>query len=79
MTTRLDFNCQYRITHLAATPLCLDYWFDPANPNDSILIWGDTNGEIHTIHFNSATIALFERPSTAAGSFQASQQNPSGK
>lgn len=33
------------------------------NDNDAILVWGDTNGAIHSIHFNSAKIALFERPS----------------
>ena len=27
MTTKLDFNCQYRITHLNSIPLCIDYWY----------------------------------------------------
>ena len=62
MTTKLDFNCQYRITHLKSIPLCIDYWYDPSNPNDAIILWGDTVGEVHIIFFNSATIALFERP-----------------
>ena len=52
MTTKLDFNCQYRITHLKSIPLCIDYWYDPSNPNDSILLWGDTIGEVHIIFFN---------------------------
>lgn len=48
--------------------------FDPDNPNDAILVWGDTAGQIHTIHFNSATIALFERPAQAPGSLAQAQQ-----
>jgi WD repeat-containing protein 49 len=43
--------------------LCLDYWYNTQDDNDAILVWGDTNGLIHSIHFNSAKIALFERPS----------------
>jgi hypothetical protein len=70
LNTKLDFNCVYRIYNLKATPLCLDYWFDAANPNDSILIWGDTAGEVHTIHFNSTLIALFERPNSNVGSIK---------
>lgn len=27
LNTKLDFNCQYRIHNLRATPLCLDYWY----------------------------------------------------
>lgn len=27
MTTKMDFNCVYCITHLTATALCLDYWY----------------------------------------------------
>ena len=77
MTTKLDFNCQYRITHLKSIPLCIDYWYDPSNPNDSILLWGDTLGEVHIIFFNSATIALFERPT--ANSTNTKPQTGSGK
>lgn len=66
MNTKLEFNCQYRIYNLKATPLSLDYWFDATNPNDAILLWGDTAGVVHKIYFNSATISLFERPATNA-------------
>ena len=52
----------------------MDYWYDPSNPNDSILTWGDTIGEVHSIHFNSATIALFERPNNS----NTSKNNQSG-
>lgn len=30
--------------------------------NDAILSWGDVKGDIHAVLFNSALIALFERP-----------------
>lgn len=76
MTTKLDFNCQYRITHLKSIPLCIDYWYDPSNPNDAILLWGDTVGEVHILFFNSATIALFERPT--ANTNNNKSQNGSG-
>jgi hypothetical protein len=74
LTTKLDFQPQYKIYNLKSIPLCLDYWFDQSNPNDSILVWGDTEGSIHTLHFNSATIALFERPSN-----NSQNQNGPGK
>jgi WD repeat-containing protein 49 len=73
LSTKMEFNCQYKVTQLKATALCLDYWHDPNNPNDSILTWGDTLGEIHTIHFNSAMISLFEKPTTVATVVRASQ------
>jgi hypothetical protein len=28
LSTKLDFNCQYRIYNLKSTPLCLDYWYE---------------------------------------------------
>ncbi|CAF0765559.1 unnamed protein product [Brachionus calyciflorus] len=74
LNTKLEFNCQYRIYNLKATPLCLDYWFDAQNPNDSILIWGDTSGYIHKIHFNSTTISLFERPTTNSNDLKTQQK-----
>lgn len=79
MTTKLDFNCQYRITHLKSIPLCIDYWFDANNPNDSILLWGDTLGEVHMIFFNSSTIALFERPSANTSTAKNSNSTTNGK
>ncbi len=78
MTTKLDFNCQYRITHLKSIPLCIDYWYDVNNPNDSILLWGDTLGEIHMIFFNSSTIALFERPSANTSTAKNSNSTTNG-
>ena len=79
MTTKLDFNCQYRITHLKSIPLCIDFWFDANNPNDSILLWGDTLGEVHMIFFNSSTIALFERPSANTSTAKNSNSTTNGR
>jgi hypothetical protein len=35
---------------------------DLENSNDAILSWGDVKGDVHAVLFNSALIALFERP-----------------
>lgn len=35
---------------------------DSDNQNDAILSWGDVKGNVHAVLFNSALIALFERP-----------------
>ena len=43
---------------------------DPQNPNEAILVWGDTGGAVNALHFTSANIALFERPSAPAGEKQ---------
>lgn len=43
---------------------------DPSNPNEAILVWGDTGGSVNAIHFTSANIALFERPAAPAGEKQ---------
>ena len=48
----------------------MDYWPDPENPNEAILVWGDTGGCINALHFLSASIALFERPPAPAGEKQ---------
>jgi hypothetical protein len=50
---------------LPSIAVALDYWYDENNENDSILVWGDLKGYVHSIHFNSAKIALFERPSAS--------------
>ncbi len=75
MSSKLDFNCQYKIQGLNFTPLCLDYWSDPNNPNEAIMVWGDTGGYVNTLHFNSASIALFERPPAPAGEKQGRMGN----
>ena len=66
----MEFNCQYKVQGLNHTPLSMDYWPDPENPNEAILVWGDTGGFINALHFLSASIALFERPPAPAGEKQ---------
>lgn len=70
LSSKLEFNCQYKVQGLNFTPLCLDYWSNPDNANDAILVWGDVGGYVNILFFNSANIALFERPPAPAGEKQ---------
>ncbi|XP_076439227.1 cilia- and flagella-associated protein 337-like isoform X1 [Babylonia areolata] len=70
LSSKLEFNCQYKVQDLAFTPLCLDYWSNPNNANEAILVWGDVGGYVNILFFNSANIALFERPPAPAGEKQ---------
>ncbi|KAJ8313470.1 hypothetical protein KUTeg_008981, partial [Tegillarca granosa] len=70
MSTKLDFNCQYKVQGLPHTPLCLDYWSNPNNSNEALLVWGDVGGYVNALFFSSANIALFERPPAPAGEKQ---------
>ncbi|KAM6223901.1 cilia- and flagella-associated protein 337 [Rhynchocyon petersi] len=60
-----EFPCQYKLQGLKATPICMDYWYDPLDANESILSFGDIIGKVHMIFFTSALISLFERPASA--------------
>ncbi|KAK7491119.1 hypothetical protein BaRGS_00017683, partial [Batillaria attramentaria] len=70
LSSKLEFNCQYKVQDLSHTPLCLDYWSNPNNVNEAILVWGDVGGYVNILFFNSANIALFERPPAPAGEKQ---------
>ncbi|GFN83299.1 WD repeat-containing protein 49-like [Plakobranchus ocellatus] len=70
LSSKLEFNCQYKVQGLNFTPLCLDYWSNPDNANEAILVWGDVGGFVNILFFNSANIALFERPPAPAGEKQ---------
>ncbi|XP_067941731.1 cilia- and flagella-associated protein 337-like [Watersipora subatra] len=70
MSSKIDFNTQYKIIELHDTPLCMDFWLNSSNSNDAILAWGDVRGSVSAINFSSATIALFERPAAPAGGKQ---------
>ncbi|XP_064596054.1 WD repeat-containing protein 49-like isoform X2 [Liolophura sinensis] len=70
LSTKLEFNCQYKVQGLEYTPLCLDYWSNPNNVNEAIIVWGDTGGYVNALHFTSVNIALFERPPAPAGEKQ---------
>ncbi|CAL1538101.1 unnamed protein product [Lymnaea stagnalis] len=70
LSSKLEFSCQYKVQGLKFTPLCLDYWYNPNNVNDAILVWGDVGGYVNILFFNSANIALFERPPAPPGEKQ---------
>ncbi|XP_073929950.1 cilia- and flagella-associated protein 337 isoform X2 [Castor canadensis] len=60
-----EFPCQYKLQGLKGTPICMDYWYDPLDTNESILSFGDITGKVQAIVFTSALISLFERPASA--------------
>ncbi|ESO89700.1 hypothetical protein LOTGIDRAFT_124680, partial [Lottia gigantea] len=70
LSSKLEFLCQYTVQDLPFTPLSLDYWYNPDNPNEANLVWGDVGGVVNILFFNSANIALFERPTAPAGDKQ---------
>ncbi|XP_045053607.2 cilia- and flagella-associated protein 337 isoform X3 [Desmodus rotundus] len=59
------FPCQYKLQGLKGTPICMDYWYDPLDTNESILSFGDITGKVQAIVFTTATISLFERPASS--------------
>ena len=67
LSSKTEFNCQYRIFGLQCTPICLDYWSNPIKSSHSILSFADTGGNVYAIIFTNALIALFERPMQPAG------------
>ncbi|XP_077981287.1 cilia- and flagella-associated protein 337-like isoform X2 [Glandiceps talaboti] len=67
LSSKLEFNCQYKVFGLDHTPLCMDYWNNPDNSNEAILVFGDTGGYVNAFMFVSANIALFDRPPQPAG------------
>ncbi|XP_074661966.1 cilia- and flagella-associated protein 337-like isoform X2 [Tubulanus polymorphus] len=70
LSSKLDFNCQYKVIQLHGTPLCMDYWYNPENVNEAVLVWGDVTGAVNAIHFSQASITLFERPPAPPGEKQ---------
>ncbi|XP_004675439.1 PREDICTED: WD repeat-containing protein 49 [Condylura cristata] len=59
-----EFPCQYKLQGLKGTPICMDYWYDPLDANESILSFGDIKGKVQAIVFTTALISLFERPAS---------------
>ncbi|XP_076081504.1 cilia- and flagella-associated protein 337-like isoform X1 [Mytilus galloprovincialis] len=72
MSTKMEFSPQYKIQNLHHTPLSLDYWSNPNNVNEAMLVWGDVGGYVNALYFSSVTMALFDRPPAPAGEKQAS-------
>ncbi|XP_046278843.1 WD repeat-containing protein 49 isoform X4 [Marmota monax] len=60
-----EFPCQYKLQGLKGTPICMDYWCDPLDANESILSFGDITGKVQAIVFTAALISLFERPASS--------------
>ncbi|KAK2183025.1 hypothetical protein NP493_327g03000 [Ridgeia piscesae] len=75
LSSKLEFNCQFKLKGLKHTPLSLDYWYNPDDTNEAILSWGDTGGTVNALHFNTATISLFERPTATSSDKQETCQN----
>ncbi|KAM9190042.1 cilia- and flagella-associated protein 337 isoform 1-T1 [Dugong dugon] len=65
LLSKEEFPCQYKLQGLKATPICMDYWYDPLDANESILSFGDITGKVQAISFTAALISLFERPPSA--------------
>ncbi|XP_013374114.1 PREDICTED: WD repeat-containing protein 49 isoform X3 [Chinchilla lanigera] len=60
-----EFPCQYKLQGLKGTPICMDYWYNPLDANESILSFGDVTGNVQAVVFTAAVISLFERPISA--------------
>ncbi|XP_051846444.1 WD repeat-containing protein 49 [Antechinus flavipes] len=57
-----EFSCQYKLQGLGSTPVCMHYWYNPQDANESILTFGDIAGKVQAISFSTALISLFEKP-----------------
>ncbi|XP_078288312.1 cilia- and flagella-associated protein 337 [Panthera onca] len=60
-----EFPCQYKLQGLKGTPICMEYWYDVLDANESILSFGDITGKVQAVVFTTALISLFERPANA--------------
>ncbi|XP_060232929.1 WD repeat-containing protein 49 [Meriones unguiculatus] len=65
LLSKEEFPCQYKLQGLKGAPICMDYWYDPLDPKESILSFGDITGKVQAIAFTAAMISLFERPANA--------------
>ncbi|PIK52460.1 putative WD repeat-containing protein on Y chromosome [Apostichopus japonicus] len=70
LSTKMELNCQYKVFGLNNTPLTMEYWNDPNNSNEAILVVGDTGGNVNAFLFSSVHIALFDRPQQPNGDAQ---------
>uniref|UniRef100_A0A8C7YBR9 Uncharacterized protein n=1 Tax=Oryzias sinensis TaxID=183150 RepID=A0A8C7YBR9_9TELE len=60
LRSKQDFPCKYKLQGLRFAPWCLDYWMDPCDADQAVLIIGDTGGQVSALHFTSAQTSLFE-------------------
>ncbi|XP_036611568.1 WD repeat-containing protein 49 [Trichosurus vulpecula] len=61
-----EFPCQYKLQGLGSTPVCMHYWYNPQDANESVLTFGDIAGKVRAISFSTALISLFERPAMSS-------------
>ena len=53
---------EYRGFGLKNIPLCVDYWFDPKDPDgESLLMFGDDGGSLTIIRFSQPPNSLFKK------------------
>ncbi|XP_074048619.1 cilia- and flagella-associated protein 337 [Macrotis lagotis] len=60
-----EFPCQYKLQGLGSIPVCMHYWYNPQDANESVLTFGNIDGKVQAIFFSTALISLFERPATS--------------
>ncbi|XP_066922655.1 cilia- and flagella-associated protein 337-like [Clytia hemisphaerica] len=55
-----SFEKQFLLTGLPHCVLCMDYWFNPQNMNEGVLVTGDAGGSVSCMQFTQATVGLFD-------------------
>eukprot|EP00794_Sanderia_malayensis_P007565 gene7565-8403_t len=55
-----NFEKQFMITGMEHSVVCMDYWYNPRDLNESKLLLGDMGGGITCILFSEATSGLFD-------------------
>ena len=69
----LDMKATCKETYIQKN--CFVNRSNPNNANEAILVWGDVGGFVNILFFNSANIALFERPPAPAGEKQGKRRD----
>uniref|UniRef100_H3AVA6 WD repeat domain 49 n=1 Tax=Latimeria chalumnae TaxID=7897 RepID=H3AVA6_LATCH len=65
LNSKQEFACQYRLQGLQSTPICMDYWSNPEDGNEAVLMFGNVTGQVSALCFTAALISLFERPASS--------------
>ena len=55
-----NFEKHFVVCGFQHSVLCMDYWYNPENYNESALYFGDMNGQVYVLIFSSATTGLFD-------------------
>ncbi|KER22048.1 hypothetical protein T265_09764 [Opisthorchis viverrini] len=77
ISIKLELTCQTKLCDIIDTPICLDHWYNPENPNECILAWGDVGGHLNALFWSQAAINLFEKPSALVNEKEESTFNVS--